>query len=101
MTLSQILRQSGHRRYVNVSGIDDIMHGSNHYNAPVHSRSPVHGFSRHGRSDREESEDVGDDHVGPGDQVESHAVPACGPAAGEQGLVTKPLVQDAADAHDI
>lgn len=101
MSLSHILRQSRHRRYVDVSGIDDIMHGSNHDDAPIHSRSPIHGFRRHGCSDWEESEDVGDNHIGPGDQVEGHAVTSCGPATGEQGLVAEPLVEDAADAHDI
>ena len=96
-----ILRQSRYRRYVDVSGIDNIMHSSNHDNSSIHSRSPVHGFRRHGRSDREKSEDVGDYDVGPGDQVEGHAVASCGPAAGEQGIVAETLVQDAADAHDI
>ena len=82
-------------------GIGDIMHGSNQDDASIHSRSPIHGFRRYGRSDWEESEDVSDDDVGPGDQVEGHTVASCGPAAGEQGLVAETLVEDAADAHDI
>lgn len=84
-----------------MSGIDDIMYGSNHDDTPTHSRSPIHGFRRYGRPDWEGSKDVGDDDVGPGDQVEGHAVASCGPAAGEQGFVAETLVEDTADAHDI
>ena len=91
-TPSKILRQPRHRRNVDVSGIDDVMHGSHYDDAPIYSRRPVHSLRRHRRSDREESEDVRNDDVGPGAQVEAHAVAACGPAAGEQGFVTETLV---------
>jgi len=100
-SISEILRQSRHRRYVDVSGIDDIMQSSDYDDAPVDSRRPVHRFRRYRRSDREEGEDVGDDNVSPRAQVEGHAVTPSGPAAREQGFVAETLVEDAADAYDI
>lgn len=99
--LLEILRQSRYRRNVNMPGIDEVMQDGDYDDASVHGRRPVHRFRRHGRSDREESEDVGDDDVRESNQVESHAVASCGPAAGEQGLVAEALVEDAADAYDI
>ena len=84
-----------------MSGIDSIMQDSNHDDATVHSRRPVHRLRRHGCSDWEESEDISDDDVGPGAQVESHAVTACGPASGEQCFVTETLVEDAGYAYEV
>lgn len=80
-------------------GIDHIMHGSNYNDSSIHSRRPVHRLGRDRRFDREESEDVCNDNVGPRAQVEGHAVAACGPASGEQGFVAEALVEDAGYAY--
>jgi len=80
-------------------GIDHVMHGSHYDDAAIDSRRPVHHLRCHRRPDREESEDVRDDDIGPRAQVEGHAVAACGPAAGEQGLVAEALVEDAGYAY--
>ena len=79
--------------------IDRIMHGSYYDDAPIHSRRPVHRLRRHRRPDRKESEDICNDDVGPGAQVEGHAVAACRPAAGEQGFVAETLIEDAGYAY--
>ena len=101
MRFLNILRQPRYRRDVDMSGIHEVMQDGDHDDTPVHGRCPVHCFRRHGRSDREESEDVGDDDVGESNQVESHAVASCGPAAGEQSFVAETLVENAADAYDV
>ena len=101
MRFLKILRQSRYRRDVDMPGINEVMQDGDHDNASVHGRRPVHRLRCHGCSDREESEDIGDDNVAGSNQVESHAVAACGPSAGEQSLVAETLVEDTADAYDI
>ena len=82
-----------------MSGINEVVHGSHYDDAPIYNRRPVHSFRRYRRSYREESEDVRNDDVGPGAQVEAHTVAACRPAAGEQGFVTETLVEYAGYAY--
>lgn len=84
-----------------MSGIDGIMQDSDYDDATIYGRRPIHSLCRHGRSNREEGEDVSDDNVRPSEKVEGHAISSCGPASGQQGFSAEALVEDAADAHQV